>query len=110
MNGAQCPQSSRQFDSGLVITLSQDPALARDARAALANRPEIQLGEQRGRWLAAALRVGNPRDEHAWIEQLPGVELVEVVFVGFGENFEEDDAAAETGPRQDPFPIITKEF
>jgi hypothetical protein len=89
MNGSQSPLSSPQTASGLVITLASDPYAAAKAIEALQNKPGIELGERRGRWLAAAFSGQKPRDEHAWIESLPGVELVEVVFVGF----EPEDAA-----------------
>lgn len=86
--------------SGLVLTLSADPALAAAATAALDARPEITPGAARERWLPVALDANDDTESralHDWLQALPGVEFVDVVYV----NFETDSvapAAAEPQP------------
>ncbi|HWQ93226.1 MAG TPA: hypothetical protein VN673_16245, partial [Clostridia bacterium] len=78
--------------SGLVLTLSADPALAREAKTLLQRRPELVLGECRERWLPVAAEVADVaagRDLHDWLSEVPGVEFVDVVQV----NFEEDETS-----------------
>ncbi len=78
--------------SGLILTLSHDPALADQALTALRVRPEFTPGERSDRWLPLALEAHDEtarRDLHDWLERLPGIELVEVVQVNFEEvNYE----------------------
>lgn len=72
--------------SGLVLTLNADPAVARQAQALLQSRPELTLGECNQRWLplvAETPDVPASRDLHDWLNQLPGVEFVDVVHVSF---------------------------
>ena len=74
--------------SGLVITLSADPALAAQAIAMLSARHEFTPGERNGRWLPVAMDAGDDaasRDLHDWLHALPGVEYVDVVHVNFDD-------------------------
>lgn len=83
--------------SGIVITLSADAALARQAQATLRARPELTLGELSARWLPVALEaatVGASRDLHDWLNTVPGVDFVDVVEVNF---VEEETAEAPPG-------------
>ena len=85
--------------SGLAITLSANETLAASATAALAARPEVELGPRAGRRLAATVDAPAPgadRDAFDWIRDLQGVEQVDVITVWF----EEDDDA--------PAPAITR--
>jgi hypothetical protein len=78
--------------SGLVLTLNADAALAEQAVASLRARPEFTPGERNDRWLPVALEARDEsarRDLHDWIETLPGVDFVDVVYV----NFSDDDEA-----------------
>lgn len=75
--------------SGLVLTLSSDPALAREAEATLRARPELTLGAVQQRWLPLAAEtpdVRSSRDLHDWLSALPGIDFVDVVQVNFEEE------------------------
>jgi hypothetical protein len=75
--------------SGLVLTLSSDPALAGQARTTLLQRAELTVGQQNLRWLpvvAEAHDVGASRDLHDWLSSLPGIDFVDVVHVDFEET------------------------
>ena len=74
--------------AGLSLTLNQDEALASAAVGQLFARDEIQLGEMEGRYIAAVVDTpgsGESRDLHRWIENLPGVDFIDVVYVGFDD-------------------------
>jgi hypothetical protein len=94
MIGYGSQNSVPQIASGLVITLSEDLSAAQAAVNTLQDRQGVELGQRQGRWLPAALCCANPRLEHAWIESIHGVDLVEVVFVGF----EDENAATAATP------------
>ena len=75
--------------AGLALTFNQDEALASDAVAQMFKRDEIQLGELDGRYMAAVLDTADSRasrELHRWIESLPGVDFVDVVYVGFDDH------------------------
>ena len=77
--------------SGLVLTLNSDAALAEQAVASLRIRPEFTPGEQNDRWLPVALEVADDdasRAAHDWLNSLPGVEFVDVVYVDFSDDNE----------------------
>jgi len=67
--------------SSLIVTLSDNPLLRASALASLAVRADLQLGEPGGSWVPAVLESSDPRAVFSEIETLPGVVLVEVVFV-----------------------------
>jgi hypothetical protein len=72
--------------SGLVLTLSADPGLARQAQDALRSRGELTLGAAERRWLPVAVEVSDARagrELHEWLATLPGIEFVDVVQVNF---------------------------
>jgi hypothetical protein len=72
--------------SGLVLTLNADAARADQALAALRTRPEFAIGERNGQWLPVAMEVADDaasRAAHDWLNQLPGVDFVDVVYVNF---------------------------
>ncbi len=67
--------------SSLIITLADHPGLRATALTALAARTDLQLGEPGGAWLPAVLDATDARAAFREIEAIPGVVLVEVVFV-----------------------------
>ena len=67
--------------SSLIITLTALPVLRDTGLAALAARPDLELGLPGGRWIPAVLSSAAPYDVFRELEAIPGVELVEVVFV-----------------------------
>ena len=74
--------------NGLLLTLSADPALADAARATISTRPEAVQGETQDRWQPLAVDTPDVKaahDFHEWLEALPGVEQVDVIYVGFDE-------------------------
>jgi len=75
--------------NGLLLTLSPDSGLAESARARIASRAEVSLGETNERWQALAVETPDVKaahDFHEWLEALPGVEQVDVIYVGFDES------------------------
>lgn len=77
--------------SGLVLTLSTDAALAEEAVASLRARSEFTPGERNDRWLPVVLETANDaasRVAHDWLNSLPGVEFVDVVYVDFSDDNE----------------------
>lgn len=74
--------------NGLLLKLSPNPELAAAARTRIANRPEAMLGGAQDRWqplVADTADVKAAHDFHEWLEALPGVEQVDVIYVGFDE-------------------------
>ena len=74
--------------SGLLLTLSSDPDRASEALEHLQRRPGIELGDARGRWLPIATETSDSRsarEVHHWLESLPGIAQVEVIYVSFDE-------------------------
>jgi hypothetical protein len=72
--------------NGLLATLATDSLQADSVRALVAMRPEVTLGPARGRWQPLAVDtpdVKSAHDFHEWLEALPGVEQVDVIYVGF---------------------------
>lgn len=67
--------------SSLIITLAEDPALRASALARLSAHPGLRLGELGGSWLPAVLDSDDPYGAFRQLEAIPGVTLVEVVFV-----------------------------
>lgn len=74
--------------NGLMVTLSPHPEQAALACARIAEKPELELGERKDRWLPLVADTRDDRearDLHAWLEGLPGVDQVGVILVGFDE-------------------------
>ena len=67
--------------SSIIITLTRLPELRTTALSQLAAYPELDLGELREQWLPAVLTADDPYGAFRDLEAIPGVELVEVVFV-----------------------------
>ncbi len=75
--------------SGLLITLSQEPEARDSALVDLRSRPELTVGEPSCCWLPVATEtpdVKSGRDLHEWLEQLWGVEFVDVIYVCFDDS------------------------
>ena len=72
--------------SGLVVTLSSNPAKAAEAITTLRGRPEFTFGDRNDRWLPLVMETSGEaesRDLHDWVRTLPGVEFVDVAYVDF---------------------------
>jgi hypothetical protein len=67
--------------SSLIITLSGLPELRVSALRQLSQYAALELGELRGPWLPAVLAADDAYGAFRDLEAIPGVELVEVVFV-----------------------------
>lgn len=65
----------------LVIRMHDELQSQEGVYAALRSRPEIEVGEAFGSWLPVVVETGSPRELHAWLEELPGVAFVDVIFV-----------------------------
>lgn len=75
--------------NGLMLTLSSDPELAAQAQAQINQHGKLEAGELQDRWLPLVADTADDRqarDVHSWLEQLPGVEQVGVILVGFDET------------------------
>jgi hypothetical protein len=75
--------------TGLLLTLSQEPRLQREALGHLQTRPELQIGTAIDRWVPVALAAEDDahcRELHDWILSSAGVEYVDVVCVNFEEE------------------------
>lgn len=66
--------------SSLVITLSGDRELATEAIARIARHPLIEAGDAEGHYLPVVIEATDARPVHHWLEALPGVAFVDVVF------------------------------
>lgn len=78
--------------SGLVITLQQNES-GQSALARIQSTPTFEIGKRDGARLAAVLETKTPKqDKHCWnwLNQLPGVLFVDVVFIHFDEENDAD--------------------
>jgi len=74
--------------NGLLATLTPDRLQADSVRALISSRPGVSMGPAQDRWQPLAVDTSDvkaARDFHEWLEALPGVEQVEVIYVGFDE-------------------------
>lgn len=67
--------------SSLIFTLATAPGPRSAALSQLRTQPGLTLGEPQDRWVPAVLESNAPEDAFRALETLPGVELVEVVYV-----------------------------
>lgn len=75
--------------SGLLLSLSGDASAVEQALAQLRACPVLTLGDRQGSWLTAALQTSGPEESerwHRWMQGLPGVGDVEVVFVHWDDE------------------------
>ncbi len=66
--------------SSLVITLSDEGVEAASAVSAIGNHPSITASTREGRYLPIVIEDADARPIHRWLEELPGVAFVDVVF------------------------------
>lgn len=79
--------------AGLVITLSNDGLTAREAEKELLQIPALTLGPASGTRIAGVLDTPDETDTQRnweWLNSLPGVEHVDVVYVAW--DTEEDES------------------
>ena len=67
--------------SALVITLRPEPEAESQALAALASITGLDLGEYHRPWLSAVLESAHPADDCRFLQNIPGIVLVEVTYV-----------------------------
>ncbi|MEX2581407.1 MAG: hypothetical protein WD342_20290 [Verrucomicrobiales bacterium] len=81
--------------NGLLVTLTSDRRRAEAVRALISSRSGVALGPLRDRWQPLAVDtpdVKSAHDFHEWLEALPGVEQVDVIYVGFDQPDPTDTA------------------
>lgn len=66
--------------SSLVVTLCGDKTLASDTRQQIAEHASITTEDAIGDYLPLAIESADARPIHRWLESLPGVRYVDVVF------------------------------
>ena len=74
--------------NGLLINLSDDEALAAETVVLMQESGKLEVGERTERWLPVvvdASGVGESHDVHEWIDALPGVVAVDVIFASVEE-------------------------
>ena len=75
--------------SGLVVSLSDQPALREKAMDAIRDEPRIEIGVTKSRRMAIVIDTASSDDDKQlwnWLQELPGVAFVDVVMVGFEES------------------------
>lgn len=83
--------------SGLLLSLAGDASAVEKALAELRACPVLTLGDRQGPWVTAALQTSGPEESerwHHWMEAIPGVGGVEVVFVSWDEEGDIHDEPA----------------
>ncbi len=66
--------------SSLVITLSDDPAAAKATVAAITTHESITVAQVVNRYLPVVIEAADARIIHDWLNALPGVSYIDVVF------------------------------
>lgn len=69
--------------NGLLLTLTDDERMAQEALLEMDRREGVELGDRAGRWQPVVAESTGTRDSHEiheWLEALPGVLAVDVVF------------------------------
>ena len=80
--------------SGLVVTFSDDKLISDQAFIAIKNNPQINIGPRQEKRMAIVLDTDSSLEDRIlwdWLNTLPGVLFVDVVFVGF-ENADNETA------------------
>lgn len=89
--------------NGLLLTLAEDEKHVNDALLAIGARSDIELGERTGRWQPVVVETkdtGGSHDVHEWLQALPGVLLVDVIFTSVGDASEADTSFSEDREKQ----------
>ncbi len=66
--------------TSLVVTLSADPEVAAPAHGEIVRHPSISAAPVEGHYLPILIEDVDARPIHQWLESLPGVANVDVVF------------------------------
>lgn len=77
--------------SGLLLTLDSNPARADAVLRAIGNDQHIELGVRDGRKQAAVIDASDERENRrlwTWLDNLPGVEHIDVVFISIDTDDE----------------------
>ena len=93
--------------SGLVVTLAPDHKIREHALEAIAADPRVEMGEQLSHRLAIIVETSSSAEDRLfwhWLNELSGVEFVEVAFVGFDEP-SADTTANGCGAASPPLPV-----
>lgn len=91
--------------NGLLITLTEDEMLSKEVLLAIAKRDGIELGDRTDRWQPVVVETWDTRDSHEvheWLEALPGVVSVDVVFSSVSDPQEERMIEGKHQDREDP--------
>jgi len=79
--------------NGLLLTLTKDESLVNESLLAIADRGGVELGDRTGIWQPVVVETddtGGSHDVHEWLQELPGVMMVDVVFTSVGDADEGD--------------------
>ncbi|MBT8037995.1 MAG: hypothetical protein KJO21_10670 [Verrucomicrobiae bacterium] len=69
--------------NGLLLTLTEDEELAGESLLEISRRDDIELGDRTDRWQPVVVETEGTRESHEaheWLADLPGVQMVDVVF------------------------------
>lgn len=72
--------------SSLVLTLSDDEKLVAQTKELISGHESITMEEAIGDYLPLAIESADARPIHQWLESLPGVRYVDVVFCSTEES------------------------
>ena len=75
--------------SGLVVSLTAEAAMRENARAIIASHPNVEVGETGNCRMAIAVETNSREEDQAfwqWLNELPGVSMVDVAFVAFDSD------------------------
>ncbi|MCP5537681.1 MAG: hypothetical protein H7A51_15790 [Akkermansiaceae bacterium] len=87
--------------NGLLLTLTEDEKLAQSSLLEIECRDDIELGDRTGRWQPVVVETGGTRESHEvheWLENLPGVLMVDVVFSSVSPPQESQPARPDGNP------------
>lgn len=87
--------------SGLVVTLTSDAKLVQAVVHSIKEQPALEIGKQKMQRLPLVLETNSPAESQEitdWLQNLPGVEYVDVAFVHLDElqGDESIDASPQT--------------
>ncbi|MDQ8199887.1 hypothetical protein QEH56_17120 [Pelagicoccus enzymogenes] len=66
--------------TSLIVTLSKEPEVSAHAHARILEHPSISAAPLEGNYLPIVIEDVDARGLHRWLEALPGVSNVDVVF------------------------------
>ncbi len=74
--------------NGLLLTLTEDKKLTEVTLSEIRERSDIELGERTDRWqpvVVDSVGTRGSHEAHEWLESLPGVMMVDVIFSSVNE-------------------------